>query len=206
MHARHLIYGLAVMMLAAVGTPGFAAEFNGSAQSAFVTKLAEEALLAANNKVLTSADRRHRLEGLLDAEFDMPQIARFVLGRYWLKASDTERQEFSAAFRDFMVRVYSDRFIAYSGETFRVIGQRAENATSTVVYTEISEPASGQPVKVEWRVLQKSGYRIVDMSIDGVSLALTKREEFGSYLQRSGGDLSALIRQLQVKMSAQQTK
>ena len=206
MRIRHLIQGFAILLLVSLSAPGFAAEFNGGAPSAFVAKLAHEALLSANSKTLTSADRQRRLEGLLDSDFDMPRIASFVLGRYWQKASDTERQEFAAVFRDFMLRVYSDRFTGYNGESFRIIGQRAENATSTVVYTEISEPASGQPVKVEWRVLEKSGYRIVDMSVAGISMALTKREEFASYLQRNGGDLSGLIRQLQVKMSAQQAK
>jgi len=205
MRTRHFIYGLAIFLLASLCAPGFAAEFNGGAPSAFVAKLAHAALLSANSKTLTSADRQRKLEGLLDTDFDVPRISSFVLGRYWQKASNTERQEFAAVFRDFMLRVYSDRFTGYSGESFRVIGQRAENASSTVVYTEIGEPTSGQPVKMEWRVIDRSGYRIVDLSIAGISMALTKREEFASYLQRNGGDLSGLIRQMQVKMSAQQS-
>jgi phospholipid transport system substrate-binding protein len=73
-----------------------------------------------------------------------------------------------------------------------------------VVYTEVDQPGSDQPLKVEWRVVDHDGYRIDDVSIAGISMALTQREEFSSSLQRNGGSVSSLIRQLHVKMSAQQ--
>ena len=41
------------------------------------------------------------------------------------------------------------------------------------------------------------------MTVAGVSMALVQREEFISSLRQSGGGLSNLIRQLQVKMTAQ---
>jgi hypothetical protein len=45
---------------------------------------------------------------------------------------------------------------------------------------------------------------LLSANVAGVSMALAQREEFAAVLQRNGGDLSSLIRQLQVKMSAQQ--
>lgn len=202
MHTRHLVHGLAMLLLASLAAPGYAAEPLG-APSAFVAEVAHKVLLFADTKSLSSVDRQQRLDGLLDEDFDLPRIASFVLGRYWQKASDAERQKFTAVFRDFVVRAYSQRFTEYNGESFRIIAQRAESATSTVVYTEINQGASGQPVKVEWRVADRDGYRIIDMSVAGISMALAQREEFASVLQRSGGDLPGLIRQLQVKVSAQ---
>ena len=202
MRTRHVAYGLALLLLAALAAPGYAADDPG-APSAFVADLAHKALLSVNNKTLSSLDHQRQFEVLLDEDFDVPRIASFVLGHYWQKASDTERQDFTAVFRDFMVRTYSQRFTGYNDESFRVVRQRAEGANSTVVYTEISQPASDQPIKVEWRVSDREGYRITDVSVAGMSMALAQREEFSSSLQRSGGDVSSLIRQLQVKMSAQ---
>ncbi|MGO8917794.1 MAG: phospholipid-binding protein MlaC [Stellaceae bacterium] len=204
MRARCLAYSFALLLLAGLAAPCFAAD-PAQAPSAFVAALAQKALLSANSKTLSAGDLQRQFAGLLDEDFDVPRIASFVLGRYWQKASESERQEFTAVFRDFMVRTYSHRFTEYSGETFRVIRQRAESATSTVVYSEISQPASDQPLKVEWRVAGKDGYRITDMTVEGISMALAQREEFASTLERNGGDLPGLIRQLQVKMSAQQS-
>ena len=198
---RHRVYSLALLLLVSLAARSYAAD--STAPSAFVAELAHKALLSANDKTLTSAARRQRLEGLLDDDFDVPRIASFVLGRRWLQVSDTERQQFTAVFRDFVVRTYSERFTEYNDDSFRIVGQREESPTSTMVYTEIGQAASGQPVKLEWRVADRNGYKIVDMNVAGVSMALTQREQFAAVLQRNSGDLSSLIRQLQVKISAQ---
>lgn len=193
-----------MLLLAGLATPGHGADA-AETPSAFVAELAHQALLSVDSKTLSSVDRHRRFEALLDADFDVPRIASFVLGRYWKTASDAERQEFTAVFRNSLVRTYSRRFTEYSGNSFRVIRERAEGATSTVVYSEISQPASDQPLKVEWHLIDRDGLRIIDVSVDGISMALAQREEYSSALQRSGGDVSSLIRQLQVKMSAQQS-
>jgi phospholipid transport system substrate-binding protein len=197
MRIRHFIHGLAILLFAAYAAPGDAGEAAGQ-PSAFVTELARKALLSANSDTLSSADRQLHFGGLLDTDFDVPRIASFVLGRHWQTASHGDRRDFTAVFREFMLRVYSRQFAGYNVETFRIVGQRAEGAAGTVVYTEISQPVSGQPVKVAWHVVDRGGYRIVDMSVAGVSMALTKRAEFASYLQRNGGDLANLIRRLKM--------
>jgi phospholipid transport system substrate-binding protein len=41
---------------------------------------------------------------------------------------------------------------------------------------------------VDWRVRKADGrFKIVDVHVEGVSMALTEREEFGSVIQRKGG-------------------
>lgn len=201
MRIRHLVTGLAMPLLMSLVSPAFAADVSPG-PSTFVSELARTALLSVTNETVSSADRQQRLGGFLDKDFDMPRIARFVLGRYWQKSSEAEQQAFTATYRDFMIRVYAQRFIRYSGETFQVVGERTENATSTIVYTEMNQPTSGAPLKVEWRVANGDGYRIVDISVAGVSMALAQREDFGSFLSQNGGDVSGLIHQLQVKTTA----
>jgi phospholipid transport system substrate-binding protein len=205
MRTRHLVHAFAVLLVTSAAAPSSATDPSG-APSAFVAELARKAFLSVDGGTPSSVDRRQLLQGLLDEDFDVPRIAGFVLGRHWQKASDAERQTFIAVFRDFMVRAYSHRFTEYSGRSLRVIGEQAQSATATVVYTEISQPSSGQPTKVEWRVIDRDGYRIIDISIAGVSMALAEREEFASSLQRNGGDLSNLIERLQLKMSEQQSR
>jgi phospholipid transport system substrate-binding protein len=130
-------------------------------------------------------------------------IASFILGRYWQTASATERQNFNLVVHDFILRVCSEHFIENPGGSFRIIGQRAESAIRTVVFTEIGQQAgSGRPVVVGWHIIDSMGYRIIDLSVGGLSMAITKRDEFASYLQRNGGDVSSLIQQLQVRLDA----
>lgn len=195
MRARHLVHGLAFLLLASLGVSGLAAE-PARSPSAFITETVYEALGFANSKTLSSADREQRLGSMLDQNFDLPLIATYVLGDYWQKASQTEQQNFIEVFRDFVLRIYSQSFTGYDSKSFRIVGQRTESATRTVVYTEISRPASTQPVRMAWEIADQDGYRIIDMSVSSVSMARTKRHEFASYLRRANGDLSMLIQQL----------
>jgi len=206
MRTSFLAYGLA-LLLAGIASPSSAAQPSGDA-SAFVAELAQKALRVGNDTSLAAADRQRSVEKLLDENFDLPRIARFVLGHYWHDAKDSERQEFTAVFRDYMVRAYSARFAEFSRPSFRVAGQRAESTTSTLVATEIARSATGRVVKVEWRVASNvassDDYRIVDVSIDGISMVLVQREEFASALHRGGAGVPSLI-QL-IKSTAQRTQ
>jgi phospholipid transport system substrate-binding protein len=203
MRARALACGLALLLLAAVAAPSYGAQSAADA-STFVADLAQKALRSGSDRALSAADRQRVFETLLDENFDLPRIARFVLGHYWQDAKDSERQEFVAVFRDYMVRAYSERFTEFNGQSFRVIRQRVEGATSTLVSTEITRSATGEVVKVEWRVAAGDGYRVLDMSIDGMSMVLVQREEFASAMQRSGTGVPSLI-QL-IKTTAQRDR
>jgi phospholipid transport system substrate-binding protein len=50
---------------------------------------------------------------------------------------------------------------------------------------------------VNWRVLRGSaGWRVVDVQVAGVWLAITEQQDFVSTLDNHGGDINVLISQL----------
>lgn len=204
MRTRHFVYSLAMLLFASLAVPCEAAEPAGS-PSTFVTELAHKAPLFMSSRTLSSIERQRRLEGLLEEYFDMPRIARFVLGNYWQSANDTDRRKFTEVLRDVLARTYADRFTRYNRESFRVTGQRDLDAANTVVYSEVGDPVLGEQAKVEWIVARGDAYRIIDMIIAGTSMAKVMHDDFGSYLKRSGGDLPNLIRELQAKLSAEKS-
>jgi phospholipid transport system substrate-binding protein len=168
----------------------------------FIDGLVGEALDTLRNPALSEAAREDRFEALLRRDFDMPRIARYVLGRYWSQASDTERRDFAQLFETWVVRTYAARLSQYKGETVKVLGARPEGDMGAVVGTEILHPA-GPPTKVEWRVGHSDGaFKILDITVIGVSMALTGREEIASAIQRSGGTVAGLNRALADKLGA----
>jgi phospholipid transport system substrate-binding protein len=65
----------------------------------------------------------------------------------------------------------------------------------------------GAPAKVLWRVREKNGnYKIVDIVIEGVSLAQASRSEYTSFIKNNPGGLDALIKDLNNKLKQQQAK
>jgi phospholipid transport system substrate-binding protein len=196
---RFLPHTLGLTLLLALAAPTERAVAASDA-SAFVTELGSDALKAMKDQSLTPTDRVKHFGALVRKDFDLPRIARFVLGRYWRDASESERAEFTDRFGDYMVKLYSQRFAGYNGEVFRVVKERVESQTTTLVATEITRSTTGEPVAVGWRVAKTpDGYKITDIDVAGVSLALAQRDEIASAIQQNGGALPALLKQLQKK-------
>jgi phospholipid transport system substrate-binding protein len=129
---------------------------------------------------------------VLRQDFDLSDISRFVLGPYWRVASKAQRREFRALFEDYLVRFYGQRFAQYGGESLRVNGSRTD-PVGVIVTSQIIRP-QGPPIKVVWRLVVGDGrYKISDVSIDGVSMALVQRSEFAAIIQRNDGRVASLL-------------
>jgi phospholipid transport system substrate-binding protein len=166
--------------------------------ASFMNTLGTRVLQIINDKATPEAARKEQFRQVADSAFDVPKIARFVLGRYWRGANDQQKAQFTSAFETYMLQVYWSRFQSYNGETFKVSGVRDEGNGTILVTTQILRPDSGQPpVSIDWN-LAKAGdsFKIEDASLEGVSQALTYRDEFDAIIARNNGQVSALIDQL----------
>jgi phospholipid transport system substrate-binding protein len=168
---------------------------------AFIGDLGRRALDVLSNRV-SPAVREARFRQLYREDFDGPLIARFVLGRYWRLASPQEQREFIRLFEDYVVLAYATRLSNYSGEQFRVLGARPERDV-TIVSSEILRPGGAPAVKVDWRLVEDGGrLKIADVVVDGISMAVTQRQEFASVIQRHGGQVGGLLSLMREKTAA----
>ena len=175
--------------------------------TALVTELGVQLRQVLGDNSLTPIQRQQRFRGLLDEGFDFPTISRFVLGRYWQPASDSDRKEFSSVFGDYVIQSLSGRFGEYSGESMKVTATRLEGERSTIVSTAIIHPNGAPPAKVDWRVLNTpNGFKIADVSVSGISMALSYRDQFATVIDHDGGQISALISELREKLNGQPNK
>ncbi|HJO68544.1 MAG TPA: ABC transporter substrate-binding protein [Rhodospirillales bacterium] len=159
----------------------------------FIRTLADEAIQTLADETLSEAQRESEFRDFLVRAFDVRVIGRFVLGRYWRVATPAERNEFETLFLEFVVRTYARRLGQYGGETLRIVDTLSRGGEDTVVRSEII--ASGFPeVRVDWRV-RRTGkdYRIVDVTVEGVSLAITQRDEFAAVIRSNGGQVEGLL-------------
>lgn len=201
----HLRRSLSLMTLVlAIVLPATASRAAPAANAgAFIQNLVSQAIDLLNNKQMTAQDREQHFTALLHDDFDIPRIARFVLGRYWNMATPQERQEFTQLFGRWVVRTYSARFSEYRGETVKVMGTRDESQTSSIVSSQLVRPNGAPPAKVDWRVRKEDNdYKIIDVDVEGVSMALTQRDEFASVIQRSGGTVASLNHALEQKLAS----
>jgi len=165
--------------------------------TSFINHFAEvgiDDILSAN---INEADKTERFRNLFNEGFDIPAIGRFVLTRNWRRANDTEKQEFVGLFEDVIVYTWSRRFSKYDGQTIDVRGTTPDGETGTLVDSAIVD-SNGESISVQWRLRQREeGLRIVDVIVEGVSMAITYRQEYASVIRQRGGlnGLLALLRQ-----------
>jgi phospholipid transport system substrate-binding protein len=199
MRVRRIIASLAFALVVLLwgSTPDWAA---ASDATSFMNDLGARVLKIINDKSTPEASRKEQFRQLGEQAFDIPKISRFVLGRYWRTVTDDQKKQFGDAFKTYMLQVYWSRFSAYNGETFKVTANQDEGNGTILVTTQILRASGQPPVSVDWS-LAKSGdsFKIEDASLEGVSQAITYRDEFSSIIERNGGQVSALINQLNAR-------
>ncbi|MBK8175619.1 MAG: ABC transporter substrate-binding protein [Rhodospirillales bacterium] len=155
---------------------------------ALVQAFADEGVLLLRDEKASPAASAERFRTLLDRYFATDVIARWVLGRYWNQFNPQERDQYRQLFEDLVVYGYVKRFGDYAGEQLRIVRTLTDSPTQATVFTEIDRPASGQSVRVDWRVGGRDGvFRITDVVVENVSLSQTWRSDFSAVIQQGGG-------------------
>jgi phospholipid transport system substrate-binding protein len=162
-----------------------------AAPVAFIRGLGSQALAVIHSDRMP-AEKAAYFKQTIHQDFDLTGISRFVLGRYWRMASPAERQEFTDIFADHLIRFYGQRLAQSGDASFVVTGSRSD--PDDVIVTSRIIRQSGPPLTVEWRLGRSDGlYKIEDVTIDGVSMALAQRSEIAAKIARDGGQLGLLL-------------
>lgn len=163
---------------------------------AFVRGLAGKALGVLNDNSLSARQRDVRLRKLMRRGLNLQLIGKFALGQYWETADSTLMGEYQKLFGDFVIATYSKHFGKRKVDAISFVGTRAAGRKDVVVSTRF-ELAVGIGIPANWRVRDVEGrLQIIDVEIAGISMAMTYRNEFISYMERNGGQLDGLVSRL----------
>jgi phospholipid transport system substrate-binding protein len=114
---------------------------------AFIQEVSSKAITEmAPAATETDKERAAKLKPLLEQYFDMPAIAKYMLGSYWPKATPEEQTEFTATVTDFLALAYGKRFASYTGHEMAVGRVRDEGDGRTTVFSTVKLP-SGDPAR-----------------------------------------------------------
>jgi phospholipid transport system substrate-binding protein len=189
MQNRRTFLTTATAVAALFGAPAWAA----TDLSAFVSQLADEAITTLSKADPTDTARAAALKPILLKYFDMPDMARHVLGAYWKKISPEQQEAFVGQFTNYMASVYGQRFKSYKGQKLEVKRVRDQGALATV-FTAVAEGSEDSGARVDWEIKNDGPEpRVVDIRVEGLSLGDTHRQEFTSVLSQHNGDITALM-------------
>lgn len=164
---------------------------------AFIQSLADRVLAILQDTSLSAEDSTARMAVILREGLDIELVGRFAAGVHWRNAEPEQQQAYLELFEQMIIQTYARRFDEYSGETFSVSGSQPVGKQDALVVTQI-ESANSPPVKVGWRVRDRgAGPKVIDVDVEGVSMAVTQRNEFAAVIERGGGKFDALIEALE---------
>lgn len=121
---------------------------------------------------------------------DVLLMSKLVLGKHWRKANDEQRDTFTDGFREMLIRTYTKPLSEYSGQTVSFLpyheGKDPKRATVNTAIT-LADGAL-LPVSYRLRFKDQDGWKVYDISIDGISVVANYRSTFASEVSRSGLD------------------
>ena len=199
--SRNMWIAVAVATALVWTAPGMAAPDGRAGQAAaFIQGLGAELLVIQAGAGDGAGDgavaaRSARLEDLIRRGFDLDLTSQLVLGKYWSRASQAHRQAFGKLFAQYLVHSYARYLKAYRVETLDIVSSNPAGKSDFLVESRVEGAEANDSANPVWRLrLRDDGFKIIDVHVDGISLALTERSQFGSVIRRNGFDgmLSAL--------------
>ena len=126
---------------------------------------------------------------LIIPRFDFVSMSKWVLGKHWKQASEEQRSEFIIQFKELLVRTYARALLEYSGQEIKYFPvEQNQESNLAVVRTELTSKSSAQ-LPILYRMHQKNEeWKVVDVSVDGVSLVTTYRGSFATQIKKNGFD------------------
>ena len=126
---------------------------------------------------------------------DIEGIGFYSLGKHRKNISDQQRKEYLDIFTQYFLKSFSSRLAQYSDPKIKVESQKKLNEKYTMVSSVLIATEDKPEIKIDWRVVTKNINQplIIDVIIEGVSLAKVQKEEFNSIIQSNDGDINALF-------------
>ena len=173
---------------------------NFESEEKFVSDFATSAINILGDESLNNNDKNIQFTDLVMSSIDIDFISQLVLGKYWKLASDDQRANYLKAFKAYFISSYANRLDQYSGEKVVVISSNAAKKYVIVKTNIVREGTETLKIELDWRLIKRDGStKIVDLSIEGISLIIAERETFLSFLNNNEGNLDTLIMMMQSK-------
>jgi phospholipid transport system substrate-binding protein len=186
-----LLLALGLLALAAMARPALAA---GDARDA-VNRMRQAFAEASLEETGGEAPRLRRLERVTSNHTDMAYTAKLMLREGWDSADERQRHDFVAAFRGMLVSSYASQLAAHASQT-TVLSSPRVDASGRLAEVRTRVSAFGMPeLDVDYRLHRTvDGWKVYDLSVDGVGIVATYGASLRQRLHRVGMD--GVIREL----------
>jgi len=149
------------------------------------------------------------VERILIPHIDFISASKWVLGKHWRRADKQQKIGFIKAFRGLLVHFYSSALADFlkthdvKNDMIRFLPQRGDANDDVTIRSEVHAP-DGKTISVNYYLHQtRKGWKVYDVSVEGISMITTYRTSFASEIKQKGID--GLISSLEAKNTSRNT-
>ena len=164
----------------------------------FVNELVSDAITKLADKNLNKDQKIIFVEKVALENVDVKALGLYTLGELRKSSNEEDILKYQKSFEKYFLKSLTSRLTDYSSSKFEISGEDKKSSNYTIVNSKIIPTDGGPELKVDWRVYTKNPDKplIRDLIVEGLSLARTQKEEFGSILSSNNNDIKILIEKL----------
>ena len=130
--------------------------------------------------------------------FDFTHMTQIAAARSWRLATPEQRKALTTEFKTLLVRTYSTALSSYRDQVIEFKPLRAAPGDVEVTVKSLVRQSGTAPLTIDYSMEHlAAGWKVYDITIEGVSMVTTYRETFASIVRESGVD--GLIKTLSEK-------
>jgi len=129
-----------------------------------------------------------KVEEIIVPNLDFDTMTKLAVGKFWRQADATQKTELVTEFKTLLLNTYTSAMTEYSGGTISFEPFRAEKRDDRAVVRSVFDQDGGADVPVTYKLVDKSGWSIYDIEVDGLSLVTSYRTAFASEIRKGGID------------------
>lgn len=160
------------------------------------------------DKDIQSGDRS-KIYALVDEKvlphFDFKRMSQLAMGKNWRQATPEQQESLIKEFRSLLVRTYAVSLTQYRDQKVEFKPLKLEPGAKDATVRTIFLQSGREPITVDYGMHKSAaGWKVFNITIEGVSLVENYRSTFNEQIRKSGID--GLIKTLSERNKAAESK
>jgi phospholipid transport system substrate-binding protein len=171
-----------------------------------VKKTVKEVLELISQNKHASEPNPKKLMDFIDAKvlphFNFERMTKLAVGKYWRTATPEQKAALIVEFRALLVRTYIKALTTYTDVSVETKPVAIQAGTTEVTVKTVILRPSAPPIPANYEMEKTDGgWKMFDLTVEGISLVSTHRNSFGEKVKQEGID--GLIKSLMLLNSEQ---
>lgn len=135
------------------------------------------------------------LDEITKNSVDYPYIAKFVMGKFFKRATDQQKKDFEVVFKRTLLKTYAKGLVTFDVKSYRLVKPRVKSPYPNKQKVKIEVmSAEGKTYQLVNFLVNKEGvWKLVNLDLDGLNVRSNFKNQFGSIAQRNRGKLDEAI-------------